>query len=97
LTIFFIIQQLEKKLNNKYGNQTFLECVPKMPRNNSTQIVFTQLSAGRIKEAVDVLSLAFDEDPVLPFISTILDVVSLHIARSLAIWFARTYGLVKCM
>lgn len=56
-----------KKLNNKYRSQTLLGEVPKMPVDNSTPIVFTQLSADHIKGAVDVLSRAFDEDPVFTF------------------------------
>jgi len=38
-----------------------------MPLDNSNQIVFTQLSAEHIKGAIDVLSRAFDEDPVFTF------------------------------
>ena len=38
-----------------------------MPVDNSTQVVVTQLNAGHIKGAVDVLSRAFDEDPVFTF------------------------------
>ncbi len=35
--------------------------------DNSTQVIFKQLSAGHIKGAVDVLSRAFDQDPVFTF------------------------------
>jgi len=56
-----------KKLNNNYRSQNLLGGIPKMSIDNSTQIVFTQLSAGHIKEAVDVLSRAFAEDPVFTF------------------------------